>query len=134
MNDPLEILQSDHHQIERLLDAVVHTEDRQKAVSDVQAAIVQHVEREASIVHASADASAYDADQLAHLAQQLSAAESDAAAEVAIDALRSALNEHAANVEHHLLPSLHARLGETDYLALGDALVRAQHPGGADAV
>jgi hypothetical protein len=137
MNDPLQILQDDHGQIDRMLaelSSVPAGSKRTDMAHAAQAWWVEHHELESSIVYAPAGIDgAADAEITAELHAMLASLDGDEDFNRALADLRDRLAEHAETVEHRVLPGLHARLGETEWLAVGDALVRAKHPGGLGA-
>ena len=136
MNDPMQILQDDHGQIDRMLaelSTVPPGSKRTEMAHAAQAWLVEHHELESSIVYAPAGIDdAGDAAITTELHTMLASLDGDEFNGALAD-LRNRLTEHAETVEHRVLPGLHARLGETDWLAIGDALVRAKHPGGLGA-
>jgi hypothetical protein len=133
MNDPLQILQDDHIQIDRLLaelTTVPRGSKRTELAHAVQAWLVEHHELESAIVYPPAGVEdANDEAISTELRRMLASVDTDEFSG-ALAELRDRLAEHNDTVEHRLLPGIHARLGETEWLSIGDALVRAKHPGG----
>jgi hypothetical protein len=133
MNDPLQILQDDHTQIDRLLaelGTVAPGAKRTELAHAVQAWLVEHHQLESAIVYPAAGVEEIDDEAIStELRSMLASVDTDEFG-VALAALRDRLAEHTETVEHRLLPGIHARLGETEWLSIGDALVRAKHPGG----
>lgn len=136
VNDPLQIVGDDHAQIDRMLAELATMPSGAKRTETAQAAqawLVAHRQLETSIVYAAAGIEdAYDEVVAEAMLGLLAALDTDQFS-TALSHVRHALALHAEQVEHRVLPGLHARLGETDWLAAGDALVRAKHPGGLGA-
>jgi hypothetical protein len=133
VNDPLEILRDDHAQIDRMLAELAVQpagSRRTELAQSAQAWLVEHREQETSIVYAASATDDADDEAVADAMTELLAQLDGDGFDAALAAVRVRLGEHAEHVEHRVLPALHARLGETDWLAVGDALVRSRHPGG----
>ena len=136
MNDPLQILRDDHAQIDRMLAELTVSPAGTRRTELAQAArawLLEHRQQETSIVYAADGGDDAGDDAVISAMTDLLAALDGDGFESALAAVRACLHEHAGTVEHRILPGLHARLGETDWLAIGDALVRAKHPGGLGA-
>jgi hypothetical protein len=136
VNDPLQIVGADHAQIDRMLAelaAVPAGAKRTETAQAAQAWLVEHRQLETSIVYAAAGIDEAGDEAIAGAMLTLLGTLEGDGFSTALSNVRHALALHAEQVEQRVLPSLHARLGETDWLAAGDALVRAKHPGGLGA-
>lgn len=136
MNDPLQILRDDHAQIDRMLAELSVSPSgtrRTELAQAAQAWLVEHRQQETSIVYAASGGEGAEDDAVHDAMTDVLAQLDGDGFQSALAGVRERLGSHADAVEHRILPCLHARLGETDWLAIGDALVRAKHPGGLGA-
>jgi hypothetical protein len=143
VNDPMTILKADHREVKKILTSLGESEEgpeREKMVSDVEAALTLHMHIEEDLVYPAVAEHVGEEDEeeavIEHglaregLAKMMSMVDKPGFG-AAAQMLLGGIEHHVEEEETEILPALKEALPRAEWLALGDSIAQVKAEAGA---